>query len=392
MTRLTHYHLVSALPIRLIAGCGVLLGRLLPFRNRSSLFFFFPFFHTGGAEQVHADLVSCFAKERPWVFFTKRSHDRRFWKQFTDAARCFDWGILLKYSYPFSVGLLAGFIGKHPGARVFGCNSLFYYLLVSHLPTHVWCGDLLHALGGGAEQFALPVVQRLHRRVVISTGIREHLLAFYRTYGVSAELDERVLVIANRVCLPSHIPLKSVEGPLTVLFVGRGSEEKRIRLIGKAARRCDETELAVRFTLVGDLADWLDPDDRPFCYLTGRIDDRDSLYDHYQQADLVVIVSRREGFPLTIMEGMAHGCVPVATAVGGIPEHISHRQNGWLLPAGDDDAVVAALVQAVHNLSADRSLLQQLSAAARQYAEANFSGERFCEQYHAVIRGNTDLP
>lgn len=387
MRSLPHHHPLLGLLIRLIAGFGVLLGRALPFRNHSGLFFFFPFYHTGGAEQVHADLVTCFAAQRPWVFFAKRSHDRRFLKQFTGAARCFDLGLLLKYSYPFSVGLLAGFIGRHPQARVFGCNSLWYYLLLPHLPPHVWCGDLLHGLGGGAEQFALPVVERLNRRVVISAGVRDNLLAFYRANSVPTGLDERLTVIANRVSLPALCPAKKTEGPLELLYVGRGSEEKRIHLIGRVARWCAAAGLAVRFTLVGDLADWLDPDDRPYCRLTGRIDDRDSLDGYYRQAHLLVITSCREGFPLTVMEGMAHGCVPLCTAVGGIPEQVRHLENGWLLPAEDEDAVAAALMSALQQLDADRQLLARLSSAAYHHARANFDGERFCEQYRQVLGG-----
>jgi glycosyltransferase involved in cell wall biosynthesis len=121
--------------------------------------------------------------------------------------------------------------------------------------------------------------------------------------------------------------------------------------------------------------------------LAGLISDVAVLTRHYQQADLVLITSSREGFPLSVMEGMAHGCVPVCTAVGGIPEHIRHQENGWLLPAEDDDAVVEALLQAVKVLAADRSLLQRLSTAARLYAQEQFGGERFCEEYRRVILG-----
>ncbi len=370
-----------------VVACGRLIGRLLPFHNPSGLFFFFPFYHTGGAEKVHADIVNCFTDEQPWVFFTKRSCNRTFWKQFTGAARCFDCGRLLKYSYPISVGILAGLIGRHPAARVFGCNSLFYYLLLPHLPPHVRATDLLHGMGGGAEGFALPVLDLLAERVVIAEGVQDELLAFYRAEGVDRRLDGRIRVIPNRVAVPAVRPHKTADGTLQVLFVGRGSEEKRLHLIGRAARRCAEAGLDVGFTLVGDVAAWLEPGDVPYCRLTGLVVDDGQLAECYRQADLVLITSSREGFPLTLMEGMAQGCVPIATAVGGVPGHIRHLENGWLLPAADDAAVVEALLQAVRILTQDRSLLLRLSSVAFQYATEHFGSERFCAQYRQVIRG-----
>lgn len=383
----SHHHPLPAPLLRFLVAVGRLVGRGLPVKNSSGLFFFFPFYHTGGAEQVHADIAACFADERPWIFFTKRSRDRRFWKQFTAVARCFDIGLLLKYSYPLSAGLLAGLIGRHPDARVFGCNSLFYYLLLPHLPAHVRASDLLHALGGGAEQFALPVVQRLERRVVISGAGQDALRAFYRAEGVDNSLDSRITVIPNRVSLPFSCLPKPQDGPLMFLFVGRGSAEKRVHLIGRAARRCAEARLPVRFILVGDLAACLEPEDAVYCQLSGRIDDPGRLLDLYQQAHVVLITSQREGFPLTVMEGMAQGCVPVCTAVGAIPEYIRHAENGWLLPADDEAAVVTGLCEAVRHLAQDRQLLLRLAEAATADARRLFSGERFCEAYHWVIRG-----
>lgn len=371
--------------VRAVAYIGRLIGRLLPFHNPSGLFFFFPFYHTGGAERVHSQIAGCFKDQQPWIFFAKRSADRGFREQFEQSGCCFDIGPLLKYTYPLSVGILAGLIGKHTHAQVFGCNSLYFYLLLPHLPDHVRATDLLHALGGGAEQFALPVLERLDQRVVISRGVRDELLAFYRSAGIDPALDSRITVIANRVAVPETMPEKSSSGPLQVLFVGRGSEEKRVHLIGQAARHCRERGMDIEFTLVGDFEGWLHEEDRPCCTMTGLISSETALTELYRQSHLILISSSREGFPLTLMEGMAQGCVPVCTAVGGIPEHIRHLENGWLLPAEDDEAVVAGLYAALEKLSQDRALLGRLSGAAFSHAQIHFGSKRFYAAYRRAL-------
>ncbi|CAH2032042.1 glycosyltransferase family 4 protein [Trichlorobacter ammonificans] len=369
-----------------LAALGKLVGRLLPLDNPGGLFFIIPFYHTGGAEKVHADIAACCAPERPWIFFAHRSRDTAFLARFRAAARCFDIPLLLKYTFPFSVGVMAGLISRHPAPRLFGCNSLFFYLLLPHLAPHVRVIDLLHGLGGGAERFALPVLERIDQRVVISPGVREELLAFYRAHGVSPALDDRITVISNRVSVAPALPDKATEGPLTALFVGRGSEEKRVHLIARAARRCRELGVAVEVTLVGDVADRLTREERAACRLTGPIGDEAALTRLYRQSHLVLISSSREGFPLTLMEGMAQGCVPVATAVGGIPDHIRHLDNGWLLPAEDEESVVAGLVAALRQLAEERQLTARLAAAAFASAHAQFGGERFCADYRRLLQ------
>jgi len=57
---------------------------------------------------------------------------------------------------------------------------------------------------------------------------------------------------------------------------------------------------------------------------------------------------------------MRLGVVPVATAVGAHNDRVEHGRTGLLVPPGDPLAVLNALLQ----LEADRSLLAYLSAAA----------------------------
>lgn len=373
--------------VRGLIRLSTIVGACIPAVNRSGYFFFFPFFHMGGAERVHADVVNCFRNEKPWVVFTKKSSSREFYSLFDQGARLFNLWPICKYLYPFSVGLAAGFINRHKQPMVFGANSLFYSLLLPFLKPDVHTADMIHAFGGGVETFTLPVVPRLDYRVVINQQTRQELLEQYVKADLDTALAERIVLIPNRVSVPSTMSVKQWNGSLQVLFVGRDSEEKRVYLVGQAARRCRQEGLQVEFMLVGVGADSLVKGDEGCCTVTGHICDATALAEIYAASHLIVIVSSREGFPLTIMEGMAHGCVPVCTGVGGIPEHIRHAENGWLLPAQDEEAVITALHDAIVRLDEDRELLERLAVAAYGYAQMQFGGEQFCEQYRRVIQG-----
>ncbi|NCB26148.1 MAG: colanic acid biosynthesis glycosyltransferase WcaL [Bacteroidia bacterium] len=59
----------------------------------------------------------------------------------------------------------------------------------------------------------------------------------------------------------------------------------------------------------------------------------------------LVLPSFAEGLPVVIMEAMAMGRPVISTFVAGIPELVRDGVNGWLVPAGDVDALVDAIVK-----------------------------------------------
>lgn len=380
--------------ILLLTRLAMPLGWLLPFRNRSSLFFFFPFLHLGGAERVHAALTNCVADKRPWIFFTKQSDNQRFRPLFPAQARLLNIWFLLKHGYPFSIGIMAGLINRHKRPVVFGSNSLFYYLLLPHLRQGVRRLDLLHAFGGGAEEFSLPAVPKLDARVVITSRTREDLANQYRDRGVDPRLLERVALIQNGVAIPPVLPHRSREGILRILYVGRASEEKRVHLVGSIAAACSGRGLPITVTLVGDMTpEELGEASARSCVFAGQIHDRETLEQLYSTADLLLLTSSREGFPLVIMEAMAQGVVPISTAVGGIPEHLHHGANGWLIENHDDEElIVESACSLIAQACSDRERLETMSRAAYEYATAHFSSARFCEAYRRILvpGGSTD--
>ncbi len=59
---------------------------------------------------------------------------------------------------------------------------------------------------------------------------------------------------------------------------------------------------------------------------------------------MLVVSSDNEGTPVAAIEAMAAGCPVVATRVGGVPDLITDRQNGILVPPDDPEAMANALL------------------------------------------------
>lgn len=67
----------------------------------------------------------------------------------------------------------------------------------------------------------------------------------------------------------------------------------------------------------------------------GRIKDHDKIAEIYNLSDLTVVPSTADNFPNTIAESMACGTPVIGSRVGGIPDMIEHKVNGYLCEPGN---------------------------------------------------------
>jgi glycosyltransferase involved in cell wall biosynthesis len=93
---------------------------------------------------------------------------------------------------------------------------------------------------------------------------------------------------------------------------------------------------------------------------------RNDVFELLPAFDVFALSSRFEGLPIALLEAMATGIAPVATAVGGIPEVLSDGVDGLIVPPGDPDALAAALAK----LLDDDALRADLGDRARLRAGA----------------------
>lgn len=369
-----------------LIGSGQFLGSLWPLSD-STLYFFFPDYHIGGAEKVHADIVECVVDQNPIVFFTNKSINQKFKFLFEGKGKLFDISKLTENRI-FSIiclGIIAKIINKHPYPVVLGSNSAFYYRLIPYLHSKVYKIDLIHAFGGGVEFVSLQIAPYLDARVVINTKTLKDIIEQYASNGLDSKLINRVLLIENQTIVPDRYPKKHEGGPLRVLYIGRGTEEKRVHIIGRAAVECYQKGIPATFTFVGDVHESVEFECREFCFFADEIWEPDRLSDFYRNADILVLTSSREGFPMVIMEAMAYGVVPISTKVGGISDHVKHGLNGMLIYDESEKDIVDSLIEIIDNLNKNRKLLGELSYSAYKYANMNFRPSKFQAAYRKLL-------
>jgi glycosyltransferase involved in cell wall biosynthesis len=164
---------------------------------------------------------------------------------------------------------------------------------------------------------------------------------------------DRICVIPAGIDVPEFASLPRRArgvGPRTVLFVGRldlrqkGLEplvrafallpsalDARLRVVGEdwgglapAAALARSLGVGGRVTFVGAVS-------------------RDELLREYAGAELFVLPSLFDSFPVVVAEAMATGLPVVATRVGGVPEIVADGETGVIVPAGDPPSLAEAM-------------------------------------------------
>jgi rhamnosyl/mannosyltransferase len=151
-----------------------------------------------------------------------------------------------------------------------------------------------------------------------------------------------------------------------LLFVGRLSVQKNIPLLLHAL---DGVSERFETTLVGDgdqgrmLRETADRLRLQNVRFHGRADNAE-LRGLYQDADVLVLPSEREGMPLVLLEALAVGLPIVATDIPGNRDVVLPGRTGLLVPPSDP----AQLRRALLEVTGDAQRYQRMSEAARARA------------------------
>jgi glycosyltransferase involved in cell wall biosynthesis len=119
----------------------------------------------------------------------------------------------------------------------------------------------------------------------------------------------------------------------------------------------------------------------------GSFVDDTSLALVYSAADVFVCPSREDNLPNTVVEALACGTPCAAFAIGGLPDMIEHKKNGWLARAFN----CADLAEGIEWLIR-YSEQEELRRAARAKAIGEYSltvmGDRYMALYEDVLKAS----
>ena len=211
-----------------------------------------------------------------------------------------------------------------------------------------------HIHGGGFADFATRggrlryrSVQALLRRLDIVVVLTPEIDALVRNASNSPTVQ-----VANGVSGPTaQMVAKEIAdrakrtGRLRVLYVGDVSLLKGSADLVQAVESLPFVEL----TLVGPMKDFEVSQRVSRSSALDRISIAGScsaqeVQAYLAAADVFVLPSHVEAFPLVVLEAFAHGLPVIATAVGALPDIVGPTSGGILVPAQQPEALVDALL------------------------------------------------
>ncbi|MTV22564.1 N-acetyl-alpha-D-glucosaminyl L-malate synthase BshA [Staphylococcus delphini] len=104
---------------------------------------------------------------------------------------------------------------------------------------------------------------------------------------------------------------------------------------------------------------------------------QDCMSNFYQMSDIVLLMSEKESFGLTLLEAMKTGVVPIGTRAGGIQEVIQHRETGFLVDIGDSQTAADYALK----LLTDDALYQSLRDNMLHDIAKRFDSQIIADQY-----------
>jgi glycosyltransferase involved in cell wall biosynthesis len=129
----------------------------------------------------------------------------------------------------------------------------------------------------------------------------------------------------------------------------------------------------VQLVIFGDDGSEFGPDVRAI----GTLSDEISLATLYAAADVMVVPSRQDNLPNTVVESLACGTPVVGFNIGGMSDMVSHKEHGYLVRPFDE----IDLADGINWVLSDEERHFELSRKARAKAESHYDVNLAAENY-----------
>ncbi|MGZ9735433.1 glycosyltransferase family 4 protein [Flavobacterium sp. GNP002] len=360
---------------------------------------FFPYYHTGGAEKVHLNIVKALSNKNVCVIFTLNSATKNFQEQFKASAQCIEINPILNKRNSFVSRMLKKSIYKTINTSnnckvVFGSNAAYFYQILPYISGQIVRIDLFHAFSrtDSPELEVVNSVKYIDKRVVINQSTKKDLLEMYSRNDIGLEYYEVIRVIENGISISNRNFFAKDYSNIKVGYVGRWSDEKRPEIFLEIAKQVQKIPQNFQFYMAGTgMKSNLDQIENAGVVFLGELTSNEELSCLYKELSLLLITSEYEGFPMVIMESMVQGVISISTNVGGISEHITNNKNGILIRNTTKEEIVVDFIKAIEQLVYNREKMQEMGKNAFQYAQNKFDINSFNENYKELfeVESNT---
>ena len=123
-------------------------------------------------------------------------------------------------------------------------------------------------------------------------------------------------------------------------------------------------------------------------YFSDRIiylGERRDILDLLSESDAMCLSSIWEGLPITLLEAMSVGCVPICTPVGGIPNVIYHKKNGIISESTSAEDYYKSIMEYLKMSISERDIMSLNAIVKFNDYDIKYTSMKYLAYYSLII-------
>ncbi len=254
---------------------------------------------------------------------------------------------------------------------------------------------VLHQHGGDFKNYFENQVSEKRRRymreILDMADVMLVLTDSWKEYFGKLTDPGKIFVMPNGILTREGPPSEGQHSLNKILFLGRICRDKGIGELLSAMDRIHEIrpEAVLYIGGIFEEAGYLSEIEKRSLYVKhlGWVDG-EAKKKAFAECGILALPSYYEGLPVTVIEGMYAGLVPVATRVGGIPEVVSDGLDGVLIEPRDAQGLAEALLKVMNKEIDAQSFVRSGREKVLEKYSAERIVDRIAEIYQSVISSN----
>lgn len=245
-------------------------------------------------------------------------------------------------------------------------SLLFFIIKIKRVPI------ILHLHGGrfmnNESHLFSPLIKYFlkNAKQIIVLGSKEKKWITSK-YKIS---EDKINIIPNSIKIPSELNKKINSENLQIIYLGRIDKKKGLQKIIDAITILDnKIPLKIHICGIGPDLEWMKhsiPQKVSNNFIFHGLVVGENKNKILKNSDIFLLPSDFEGLPISLLESMGLGVIPIVTPVGSIPEVVNNN-NGILINNAED------ISNAIELLFKDNNLANKLSNNAYLQIKNNFS-------------------
>lgn len=216
--------------------------------------------------------------------------------------------------------------------------------------------------------------------------------SFVKFYGKEAPLITNGRSVDRNIIVSEETKeeinsFKSSQNTKVFVQLARFQPQKNIPMMARVASRLYDEKYDFVLLFIGstenkEIADEVQRLMPPCAHILGE---RTNPLEYLKEADAFTLSSLYEGMPISLLEALAVGAVPICTPVGGIPDVVKDGENGFLSADNTEGSYYETMKRFLNtDCSALNSMKQKAKASFAPYSMSECA-DKYIKLYNAIL-------